>query len=59
MAKLILLQLNLMKKIYTSYLYILADQNVIDREFNTYKNISDNYSKYIISMNKFNFIKIA
>ena len=33
--------------------YILSDETVIDREFNAYKKIEDNYPKYVLSMDKF------
>ena len=31
----------------------ITDDNVINREFNAYNNIADNYPKYVISMDKF------
>ena len=31
---------------------MLSDENVINREFNAYNNIDDNYPKYVISMDK-------
>lgn len=43
------------EKIYIQVAYILADQNVIDREFGAFKEIDDNYPKYVITMDKFNF----
>lgn len=43
------------EKIYIQVTYILADEKVIDREFGAYKGIDDNYPKYVISMDKFNF----
>lgn len=42
-------------KIYIQVAYILADETVIDREFNIYNNIGDNYPKYVITMDKFDF----
>lgn len=41
------------EKIYIQVAYILSDQRVIDREFNAYKKIEDNYPKYVLSMDKF------
>lgn len=40
------------KKEYYQACYILFDENTIEREFNAYKNIDDNYPKYVISMDK-------
>ena len=40
-------------KEYYQVCYYLADENVINREFNVYDNIKDNYPKYVISMDKF------
>ena len=41
------------EKIYIQVAYILSDETVIDREFNVYKKIEDNYPKYVLSMDKF------
>ena len=43
------------EKIYIQVAYILADDNVIDREFGAYKGIEDNYPKYILTMDKHDF----
>lgn len=43
------------EKIYIQVAYILADDTVINREFNVYNNIQDNYPKYVITMDKFDF----
>ena len=43
------------EKIYIQVAYILSDDKVIDREFNAYKKIEDNYPKYVLSMDKFDF----
>ncbi len=40
-------------KFYVQVCYLLADENTIKREFGVYDNISDNYRKYVISMDKF------
>lgn len=42
-------------KIYIQVSYLLADNNTIEREFEAYKNIPDNYPKYVISLDNFNF----
>ena len=42
-------------KIYIQVAYILSDEEVINREFNIYNNIQDNYPKYVITMDKFDF----
>ena len=43
------------EKIYIQVAYILADENVIDREFGAYKSIEDNYPKYVLTMDKHDF----
>ena len=43
------------EKIYIQVAYILSDESVIRREFDVYKKIEDNYPKYVISMDKFDF----
>lgn len=43
------------EKIYIQVAYILSDEAVIEREFDSYKKINDNYPKYVISMDKFDF----
>ena len=43
------------EKIYIQVAYILADEDVIDREFGAYKGIEDNYPKYVLSMDKYDF----
>ena len=42
------------EKIYYQVTYILADDNIIEREFGAYKNIQDNYPKYVISTDTIN-----
>ena len=42
-------------KIYIQVAYILVDDSVINRKFDVYNNISDNYPKYVITMDKFDF----
>lgn len=43
------------EKIYIQVAYILSDESVVQREFDTYKKIEDNYPKYVISMDRFDF----
>ena len=43
------------EKIYIQVAYILADDTVIDREFGAYKDIEDNYPKYVLTMDKYDF----
>ena len=43
------------EKIYIQVAYFLADDSVIDREFGAFKNIEDNYPKYVLTMDKSNF----
>ena len=41
------------EKIYIQVTYLLDDENVSEREFGAYKQIEDNYPKYVLSMDKF------
>ena len=41
------------EKIYIQVTYLLSSQETIDREFNVYDSISDNYPKYVISLDEF------
>ena len=41
------------EKIYLQVAYVLADETVVEREFGVYKNIQDNYPKYVISTDSF------
>lgn len=43
------------KKEYYQVAYYLAEQSVIDREFGAFSAIADNYPKYVLSMDKFDF----
>ena len=40
------------KRVYIQAAYLLADENVIEREFNAYAKINDNFPKYVITMDK-------
>lgn len=43
------------EKIYIQVSYILADEKVIKREFDALKKINDNYPKYVITLDKYDF----
>ena len=45
------------EKIYVQVAYLLADESVIQREFDAYKKIEDNFPKYVLSMDHFDFSK--
>jgi len=42
---------------YIQVAYLLADEKVIEREFGAYDSIDDNYSKYVITLDKLDFSK--
>lgn len=41
------------EKMYIQVTFALIDDKIIEREFGAFKNISDNYPKYVISTDKF------
>lgn len=43
------------EKLYFQVTYVLVDDNVMEREFGVYNNIQDNYPKYVISTDTFDF----
>ncbi len=43
------------EKIYIQVTYMLASEDIIRREFDVYKKIDDNYPKYVLSMDEFDF----
>ena len=43
------------EKIYIQVAYILADDSVVEREFGAFKTIEDNFPKYVLTMDKFDF----
>lgn len=43
------------EKEYYQIAYYLTDQSVIDREFGAYQQVTDNYPKYVLSMDKMDF----
>ncbi len=40
---------------YYQVAYYLAEQSVVDREFGAFRAIADNYPKYVLSMDKYDF----
>ena len=46
---------NFDEKIYIQVAYILADDSVVEREFGAFKSIQDNYPKYVLTLDKFDF----
>lgn len=46
---------NFDEKIYIQVAYILADEAVVEREFGAFKSIQDNYPKYVLTLDKFDF----
>ena len=45
------------EKIYIQVAYLLADDKVIEREFGAFREINDNYPKYVLSLDKVDFSK--
>lgn len=43
------------EKLYFQVAYYLKDEKVIEREFGAYKDVDDNYPKYVLSMDKCDF----
>jgi len=43
------------EKIYIQVTYLLSEESTIEREFRPFKQIHDNYPKYVISADKFDF----
>ena len=43
------------EKIYIQVAYVLSDETVIEREFGAFKKVEDNYPKYVISTDKYDF----
>lgn len=43
------------KKEYYQVAYMLATQEVVEREFGAFRYVEDNYPKYVLSMDKFDF----
>ena len=43
------------EKMYIQVAYLLADEKVVNREFGTFNGVNDNYPKYVLSMDKFDF----
>ncbi|MBR1413341.1 MAG: ATP-binding protein [Bacilli bacterium] len=45
------------EQLYFQVTYLLTDDKVIEREFGAYKEINDNYPKYVLSLDKTDFSK--
>lgn len=43
------------EKLYVQVAYLLSDEATINREFGAYDSVKDNYPKYVVSMDKFDF----
>ena len=43
------------EKIYIQVTYLLESEKVINREFGAFEEIKDNYPKYVLTMDKFDF----
>jgi len=43
------------KRSYYQVAYLLADEKVIQREFGAFDSVDDNYPKYVLSMDKYDF----
>lgn len=43
------------EKLYFQVCYLLATDETVQREFGAYKNIKDNYPKFVLSLDKFDF----
>lgn len=43
------------EKMYFQVCYLLANDEIIEREFGAYKAIKDNFPKYVLSLDKFDF----
>ena len=43
------------EKIYVQVCYLLAGEGVIEREFGAYRSVHDNYPKYVVSLDEFDF----
>ena len=43
------------KREYYQVAYLLATEEVIDREFGAYRSVEYNYPKYVLSMDRFDF----
>ena len=41
------------EKLYVQVAYLLASEQMINREFGAYSNIHDNYPKYVVSLDEF------
>jgi len=46
---------NMQTRLYVQVSYLLADDSVVEREFNPLRKIKDNYPKYVLSLDEFDF----
>ena len=46
---------NFGERFYIQVADYLSGDDVVDREFGAYKNVADNYPKYVITMDKINY----
>jgi hypothetical protein len=44
-----------MEKLYIQVTYLLASEETIEREFGVYHYVTDNYPKYVVSLDEFDF----
>ena len=42
-------------KIYIQVSYLLSSKETVDREFNAYNGVPDNFPKYVVSLDEFDF----
>lgn len=43
------------KRAYYQVAYLLADENTAEREFCAFRDIPDNYPKYVLTLDEFDF----
>ena len=43
------------ERCYMQIAYLLADDAVVEREFGAYSSVKDNWPKYVLSLDKFDF----
>ena len=46
---------NMQTRLYVQVSYLLSDDSVVEREFNPLSKIKDNYPKYVLSLDEFDF----
>ena len=40
------------QKLYVQVAYLLADENIVQREFGVYEAVKDNFPKYVVTMDE-------